>query len=244
MGQKKVLVSIIVPTLNEAKFLDGTLNYVAKELKDFSYELIISDGGSKDETLAIAKKHWAKITLKKEGNKSIAEARNLGAKLAQGEYFLFMDADVQIQHLHQFLEKSLQFFAKGKVSAITVKADIYPQEKRWVDVVGFALLNFLIMVGNLLGLGAAIGEVQLVEKKSFSRVGGYDENLITSEDVDLFKRLSRLKKTLYLREFTAYFTRRRLNKEGWRRVLGRFFINFLWYSLFNKSYIKKWPEVR
>ena len=242
--KKKVLVSIIIPTLNEAKVLGGTLDYVAKELKGFPYELIISDGGSTDQTLVIAKKFTRKIVCKRIGNKSIAEARNLGTKLAEGQYFLFMDADVQIINLRHFMEKSLCLFDRPDVAAITVKADIYPKEKKWQDWVGFALLNFLLMVSNLLRLGAAVGEVQFIKRADFERVGGYNEKLVTSEDLDMFKRLSRIKKTLYLAKFTAYYTRRRFNQEGWRRVLCRFFINLLWYSLFKKSYIKKWPEVR
>lgn len=241
---KKILVSIIIPTLNEEKFLVNTLNYLQHELEGFPFEIVISDGGSKDGTLVLAKKHGAKIFCKKEGNKSIAEARNLGVKVAAGDYFLFMDADVKITRLRQFMEKSMILFKKSDIAAITVKADINLSEKKWQDWLGYAVLNFMIMLANLLGLGAAIGEVQFIRRTDFEKAGGYNEELVTSEDVDMFKRLSRFKKTLYLNEFTGFYSRRRINKEGWMRILGRFCLNFIWYSLFKRSYIKKWPAIR
>lgn len=242
--KKEIQFSIIIPTLNEAKVLEETLKYLKKEIKDFSYEIIISDGDSKDKTLEIAKKHGARITCKKGGNKSIAEGRNLGTKLAKGKYFLFLDADVQIKNLNEFLRQSLVVFEQSKVAAITANVRIFPEEERVQDKIGFTILNLLIWTLNSLGAGAAVGELQLIKREVFEKVGGFDENLITSEDFDMFRRLAKTGRTIFLPHFTAYMSGRRFRKEGGLRILGRFLLNFLWYKLFHQSLLPHWPEVR
>ena len=53
----KKKISIIIPTLNEEKYLERLLSQIDRKLKSrFNIELIISDGGSKDLTIEIANK--------------------------------------------------------------------------------------------------------------------------------------------------------------------------------------------
>lgn len=244
MKHKEIQFSIIIPTLNEGTVLEETLKYLKKEIKDFSYEIIISDGDSKDKTLEIAKKHGAKTICKKGGNKNIAEGRNLGAKIAAGKYFLFIDADVQIENINEFLHQSSIIFEQSEVAAITTKIRIFPKEERLQDKIGFASLNLLVWTLNSLGTGAALGEIQLIRKAAFEKVNGFNEKLVTSEDFDMFRRLANKGRTIYMPEFTARMSGRRFRKEGWPRAIGRFFINFVWYALFKKSFLSHWPEVR
>ena len=48
-------VSIIIPTYNEEKIISHTLNFIKYQLKNYDYELIVSDDGSKDNTVPKAK---------------------------------------------------------------------------------------------------------------------------------------------------------------------------------------------
>ena len=81
-------ISVIIPTLNEERFLGNLLN----QLKQFdeNVEIIISDGGSTDKTLEIAESFNVKIV---KGRKGRGEQLNRGAKIANGNIFVFQHAD-------------------------------------------------------------------------------------------------------------------------------------------------------
>jgi len=83
------MLSIIIPTLNEEKFLPHLLISLKEQtFKDF--EIIVADNNSTDATRSIALKSGAKMV---EGGLP-ARGRNNGAKVARGEWLLFLDADV------------------------------------------------------------------------------------------------------------------------------------------------------
>ena len=77
-------ISIIIPTLNEARFLPKLLESIKKQTFT-DYEVIVADAGSKDKTLEIAKKYGARIV--KGGFP--AEGRNAGARAAKGDFLFF-----------------------------------------------------------------------------------------------------------------------------------------------------------
>ncbi|PIV12587.1 MAG: teichoic acid biosynthesis protein, partial [Candidatus Nealsonbacteria bacterium CG03_land_8_20_14_0_80_36_12] len=82
------MLSIIIPTLNEEKYLPSLLEEIKKQ--NFSdYEIIVADGGSEDKTVKIARNYGCKIV---KGGLP-AKGRNEGAKIAEGDILLFMDAD-------------------------------------------------------------------------------------------------------------------------------------------------------
>ena len=84
-------ISIIVPTLNEARCLNKTLIKI-QQLSP--YELIISDGGSHDDTLKIAAKFTQHII---KGPAGRALQMNAGAQVATGDLLLFLHADSHIK---------------------------------------------------------------------------------------------------------------------------------------------------
>ena len=94
--------------------------------------------------------------------------------------------------------------------------------------------------GNKVKLGMAMGWVQVVRREAFEKIGGYNEDLITQEDVDLFRRLSRIGKTSTLKSFVAYGSAERYHRDGWARVNSRWFVNWLSYITRGKSYSKEW----
>ncbi len=81
------MISIIIPTLNEEKVLKKTIESVL--IQPNKLEIIISDGGSTDNTLNIAKK-YAKIVNSKKGR---GIQMNSGTKFANGDILLFLHAD-------------------------------------------------------------------------------------------------------------------------------------------------------
>ena len=81
--------SLIIPTKNEEK----NLKYVLPDIPEIIEEILIIDGGSKDNTINEAKKlnKNCRIYIEKEKGKGIAIRKSI--KLASGEYLLFIDAD-------------------------------------------------------------------------------------------------------------------------------------------------------
>ena len=99
--------SIIIPTLNEEKLLADLL----KQLSDvnlrakYGYEIIISDGGSTDDTINIAGKYADKI-LKYNGieRQNISMGRNAGIEAASGDVVIFFNGDIIIGDPERLME--------------------------------------------------------------------------------------------------------------------------------------------
>src|SRR3989344_1216243 len=87
--------SVIIPTLNEAKFLPNLLKDLSKQTNQ-DFEVIIVDGKSKDDTLKKAESlrtQLPQLVILENAKRNVSHQRNLGAKHAQGKVLLFVDAD-------------------------------------------------------------------------------------------------------------------------------------------------------
>ena len=87
-------ISIVIPTLNEEKNMPTLLRRIKsffKQRKEYSYEIIVVDGHSKDKTVDIAKKFGCKVLYDNLGKGS---ALIKGLKSAKGDIVITMDADL------------------------------------------------------------------------------------------------------------------------------------------------------
>jgi len=94
-------ISIIIPTINEAKNLPLLLSDLSIIQKEG--EIIIVDGGSEDKTIDIAKIHGARVFKSKERNRGLQ--LNTGAKNAKGNWLIFLHADTRLSN-NWFIELS------------------------------------------------------------------------------------------------------------------------------------------
>jgi glycosyltransferase involved in cell wall biosynthesis len=85
------LVTVIIPTLDSGNTLDGTLRSVADQTYP-RVEVVLVDGGSCDSTMVIGARWGVRVIPGRWGRSS---ARLEGARLARGEYLLFLDSDQQ-----------------------------------------------------------------------------------------------------------------------------------------------------
>lgn len=95
MNNKNILLSIIIPVYNAEKFINETIMSIISQGYG-SYELIIIDDGSKDNSYSLIKKfadRYDNIIIETQENQGATFARNRGLELAKGEYILFFDAD-------------------------------------------------------------------------------------------------------------------------------------------------------
>ncbi|MBV9852239.1 MAG: glycosyltransferase, partial [Armatimonadetes bacterium] len=83
------MISAVIPALNEAKGLSQTLGQ-ARSALGRDAELIVVDGGSMDETVAVAERQGARVIASPRGR---GRQMNAGATAAQGDLLLFLHAD-------------------------------------------------------------------------------------------------------------------------------------------------------
>ena len=105
------MLSIIIPTLNEEKYLGRLLRLIKKQ----SYqpkEIIVADGSSTDKTISIARSFGCRII--KGGTP--AQGRTAGGKKAKGKILLFLDADVIFRGTN-FLKRIMKLFLTKHIHA-------------------------------------------------------------------------------------------------------------------------------
>ncbi|MFM1985966.1 MAG: hypothetical protein RIS18_183 [Actinomycetota bacterium] len=96
---KNIIVSIIIPTYNEAKYLPelfAQINLLKKEIKTndkFKFEVILIDDGSTDETKKICKSFDCQYVYQK--NKGKGSAVRSGVSKAKGDFVVVLDADME-----------------------------------------------------------------------------------------------------------------------------------------------------
>ena len=182
-----VNLSIIIPALNEEKYLPKLLNDLAKQTNT-DFEVIIVDGNSEDATVAKCKEYENKlpsleiITTKK---RNVSYQRNLGAKGAKADWIVFMDADNQLPKY--FLDGIKYRIMKEKPDCFTTYcADGYnnPTDDAIIKFINLGM-ELSRQVENPLAFGSMIG----VKKKIFERFGGFDVNMAFAEDSEYVKRL-------------------------------------------------------
>ncbi len=239
--------SIIIPALNEELLLPPLLEQLSdKTLKEeFDYEIIVSDGGSKDNTLKIAGE-FADIVVenRKNAKQNISIGRNKGAEKASGEVLVFLNADVQLSNPLEFFLFLREFSSNEKFVAATCRVNIHPEKRIFADRLFMGFYNFYFHFLNIIKIGMGRGECQVIRKKYFDLLNGYNENLPAGEDFDLFRRLRKYGRIYFNRKFVVYESPRRYRKYGHLKVLLTWTLNGIFVILKNKSLSDKWEQVR
>ena len=89
--REKKLVSIIIRTLNEERYLHELLNAIERQVSEkFRIEVLVVDSGSSDSTLNIARAFDVNIVFIEKDNFSFGRSLNLGCSCAAGEFFVFV----------------------------------------------------------------------------------------------------------------------------------------------------------
>lgn len=113
-------LSIIIPVYNAAPLLNRCLDSIFNQTTKYSYEVILIDDGSTDNSITVIKSRKENnILLFQQKNNGPSKARNQGIKLAKGEYITFLDADDY--WIDGYIEKTLSFIKSDeKLVAVNV----------------------------------------------------------------------------------------------------------------------------
>jgi len=245
-GPTEVTFSIIVPTLNEEKLLERMLRQFTSELRTrFMLELIVSDGGSTDGTLAIARNYADRVVENTAGvRQTIALGRNLGAAGASGNVLVFLNADTLLGAPGLFFERLESALGDAAIIAATCSVEVFAEERKLADRVFHGFFNWLFSMMNKVGMSMGRGECHVVRAETFRAVDGYDVRIAAGEDYDLFRRLGKRGKVSYLEDVRVYESPRRFRRYGYMGVMASWFVNFLWVSVLHRSVSSHWKPVR
>ncbi|MFA6269895.1 MAG: glycosyltransferase [Candidatus Paceibacterota bacterium] len=242
------MISIIIPTCNEEKDVSRLIDCLLNSSVD--KEIIVTDDASTDKTLLVLEKYENKIKVlaNQPRHKSIAANRNEGAKSANidSEFLVFMDATTFLKNPDDFFKKALSIFNNDKnLVAITGRLMVLKEFETFGDKVMHFLFNLIIMIkNNYLGMTEASGKFEMIRRAVFEKVNGFNEDLITREDADMFGRLAKIGKTRYMKELEIFYTGRRQHILGWPKLLFIWMLETFWVSVFGKARTKVWPVTR
>lgn len=208
----KPFFSIVIPTLNEEKYLPELLKDLSKQ--SFSqFEVIIVDGNSEDTTLEKVKKFSDKLSLSIVSTdvRNVSHQRNLGGKKATAHWILFMDADDRLPS--HFLEGIKYQLAKQKKTDIFTTLLEVKETKRMYKAVERAM-NFGLILIRLLDKPGAYGALIGCKKAVLKKVQ-FDEKVKFTEDGQFVNNSYQAGFVFSLfREPRYFYSMRRLKAEG------------------------------
>ncbi|MCD6599377.1 MAG: glycosyltransferase [Dehalococcoidia bacterium] len=213
--RKESLLSIIIPTLNEERFLPALLSSI--ELQGFhDYEVIVADAGSEDGTLEIAKKHGCRIVI---GGRLPAIGRNNGAKAARGKYLLFLDADVVLPE--DFLGTVINEFENRNLDVASCQ--MTPLSSRIFDSAFCNVLNGYFLLTQHV-YPHAPGFCILARKDINDAINGFDECIRLAEDHDYVNRAMKYGAFGILRGPRVFVSVRRLDTDGRFNITAKYLL--------------------
>ncbi|WP_066378527.1 TIGR04283 family arsenosugar biosynthesis glycosyltransferase [Anabaena sp. CA = ATCC 33047] len=172
-------ISVIIPTLNEAANITAVINTINPRINT---EIIVVDGGSQDETVALAQSLGVKVISSSPGR---AVQMNAGATVANGEILLFLHADTRLpMGFDEMIASALQQ-PQVVAGAFELRIDAALGGLRWVEKgVNWRSRLLQMPYGD---------QAIFITKSIFEKIGGFPE-LPIMEDFELIRRLQRIGK--------------------------------------------------
>ncbi len=206
-----VKFSVVIPAYNEAKGIGRVLTALKQQsVRDF--EVIVKDGLSQDETVQVAEKFTKNVLSRQDS--SAADARNQGARYAQGEILVFVDADTvlpsdTLARFNSLLEN--QTVVGASCRKVPLSSSIF-------DRVLYEFVNFSTWFASAIHVGGAHGNLMLIRKAIFDAVGGFNPDIIVAEEQELVRKALHFGKYVFLFSHCVYESPRRVRQWGRLRL--------------------------
>jgi len=204
--KENIELSIVIVNFNSGDYLSNTINSIYDNRPRISFEIIVIDNNSNDNSLIKTRKNHLNVEIiKLSENFGFAKANNIGVKKSKGKYILILNNDTEISNgsidtLISLLNNNPKF---GIVAPIIYYEDRTPQLSFGNDpgIISefftkyFSKILFKIQV-KLLGdefemeVDWVSGACFLISKELYNSIGGFDENFfLYYEDCDFGKRV-------------------------------------------------------
>ena len=174
------MLSFIVPAYNEEQSLVATVEalHQAGQALGEPYEVIVADDGSTDQTAAVAVQLGAVVVS--ATHRQIAATRNSGARVARGDFLIFVDADTVVNT--EVVRAAVDAMRGGSVGG---GAGMLFDEP--TPLFARLALRFIVWVFRALGL--ATGCFLFCTRTAFDAVGGFDEKYYGAEELVMSRAL-------------------------------------------------------
>lgn len=230
-------LSFIIPAFNEEKYLPETLRAIVAAAVDLSHEIIVVDNKSTDKTDEIAREFGAKIVS--EGERNIAKVRNTGAKNADGETLIFIDADTRVPPT--LFQKIADVMKDEKCFGGAVQVEYDESQRKWMKyyLSGWKFWERFVDMKQ--------GATQFCRKTIYEKLGGYDEGIFVGEDIEFYWRLAKFARqnegrVFFIEDPKVRTSARRLDKTSlWKTFVlwNPMFIRLAWRK---RAFWKDWYE--
>ncbi len=171
-----MMLSVIIPAYNESEHIVGLIQYLKEAIADGNGEIIVSDGGSSDDTMALASNAGAITVLSPV--KGRAGQMNYAVTIAKGNVFYFVHAD----------SRPPQSFMQDIKNAIAQGYNCGSYRFRFDRNRGMLRLNSFFTRFNYLFFRGGDQSI-FVTKDLWQEVGPYKEDMLIMEDYDFLARI-------------------------------------------------------
>ena len=244
MSKVNPLVSVIIPTYCEEETIEGCLKSVVHQRFDEGQiETIVVDSHSPDNTREFAKRSASKVLdLRARG---VGRARNAGAKVADGQFLLFLDADTYLES--NFVSEMHRDFADRRVVCVSgiLKSleRLEPLDKLFA-VSHYGFTNKLAEISAHLGFPLFPSVCCGARKTVFEKVGGFREDIACAEDISFSREMGKVGKCVVNNKATAYTSVRRISNCGKKQMYSMYFKNYVKLFLMQqKPWVQDFPHI-
>jgi glycosyltransferase involved in cell wall biosynthesis len=173
------LVSVIAPTYNSESTVQQCLESIRRQVCK-RIEVLIVDRQSTDKTVQIARLFKTKVLFV---NRERSVAKNLGARLAKGDFLLFVDSDMILDPMT--VEECVNICTRKNLDAVVIPlrdiASGFLATCRKLDRASYYVDPKF----------SSMPMPRFFRKSAFLAVNGFDESLVCGEDFDLARRIEK-----------------------------------------------------
>ncbi len=184
--------SVIIPTYNRSAMVHHAVGSVLSQTRAVT-EIIVVDDGSTDGTCeALRSAFGERVRCVRKPNGGVSSARNLGLSLARGRFLALLDSDDlwlpekharQMQWLESHGDFGMVLCDVRRSGPALAVPDVF-RRRTQLPRDGFALASILMQP-------ALVPSSLLMRREVYADIGGFDEALLTAEDIDYHLRIAR-----------------------------------------------------
>lgn len=193
-------LSIIIPSYNQGSYIERTLLSILNQDYPGEVEIIVSDGGSTDETVSILKK-YPQITWWSEPDKGFVDAVNKAFAVAKGEIWAIQSSDDF--YLQDAFKHSIEALVEDPQIAIVTSSSVHIKDDRQTILASGTLRTSKITPNFLLKGGVLSQETTFFRRSVVDKIGGMREEVDTCADFDFWYRALHFFQGKYIPYYTA-----------------------------------------